>query len=149
MNGLDAALAGAVRWIGMNLLVDTIRITLPATGDPVYDPATGQNEYPADQVLYEGPGAVQGGNDQSLISSTPDAGQMWVQETKSRYKLLTPLSAPLAPKDAVVTVIGVHNTTNTALLGRSWIAQDPARVATVEVVRVTPLDQIQLPREAS
>ncbi|MEU7435737.1 DUF6093 family protein [Streptomyces sioyaensis] len=146
MRGLDAALAGATAWIGANLLVDTIRITLPATGDPVYNPDTGRNEYPPDEVLYEGPGAVQGGNDQSLISSTPDAGQMWVQETRSRYKLLTPLTAPIVPKDCVVTVIGVHNTANTALLGRFWIAQDPGRVATVEVVRVTPLDQIQEPR---
>jgi hypothetical protein len=146
VKGLDSALAGVTAWIGTNLLVDTVRITLPATGDPVYNPATGQNEYPEDVVLYEGPGAVQGGNDQSLIGSTPDAGHMWVQETKSRYKLLTPLTAPLAPKDSVITVIGVHNTANTALLGRSWIAQDPARVATVEVVRVTPLDQIQEPR---
>jgi hypothetical protein len=149
VKGLDSALAGVVAWIGSNLLVDTIRITLPATGDPVYNPATGQNEYPADEVLYEGPGAVQGGNDQSLISSTPDAGQMWVQETRSRYKLLTPLTAPIPPKDSVVTVIGVHNTANTALLSRSWIAQDPGRVATTEVVRITPLDQIQEPRGAA
>lgn len=149
MAGLDAALAGAVRWINANLLVDTVRITLPATGGPVYNPDTGQNEYPEDAVLYEGPGAVQGGTAQSEISATPDAGQMWVQETKSRYRLMTPLSAPLAPKDAIVTVIGVHNTANTALLGRSWTAQDPARAATTEVVRITPLDQNQAPREGT
>ncbi|MFF3547047.1 DUF6093 family protein [Streptomyces platensis] len=148
MTGLDAALAGVAQWIGVNLLVDTVRITLPATDGPVYNPDTGQNEYPEGHVLYEGPGAVQGGTAQSEMSATPDAGQMWVQETKSRYRLMTPLSAPLAPKDAIVTVIGVHNTANTALIGRSWITQDPARAATTEVVRITPLDQIQAPREA-
>lgn len=149
MNGLDQALAGVVTWIGTNLLIDTIRITLPATGDPVYNPDTGQNEYPAGEVLYEGPGAVQGGTAQAEISSTPDAGQMWVGETKSRYRLLTPLTAPIAPKDAIITVIGVHNTANTALLNRSWVAQDPSRAATVEVVRITPLDQTQAPRGAA
>ncbi|MER6844851.1 DUF6093 family protein [Streptomyces platensis] len=149
MAGLDSALASVTRWIGTNLLVDTVRITLPTTGAPVYNPDTGQNEYPPGDVLYEGPGAVQGGTAQSEISSMPDAGQMWVGETKSRYRLMTPLSAPLAPKDAIVEVIGVHNTANLALLGRSWTAQDPARAATTEVVRITPLDQNQAPREAS
>ncbi|MEU8682983.1 DUF6093 family protein [Streptomyces sp. NPDC048611] len=147
MTGLDAALASVSKWIGVNLLVDTVRITRPATGAPVYNPDTGQNEYPAGDVLYEGPGSVQGGTAQSEMSAAPDAGQMWVQETKSRYRLMTPLTAPLAPKDAIVTVVGVHNTANTALLGRSWITQDPARAATTEVVRITPLDQIQAPRE--
>lgn len=149
MAGLDAALAGVVTWISSNLLVDTVRITAPATGDPVYNPATGQNEYPAATVLYEGPGAVQGGTAQSEISSTPDALQMWVGETKSRYRLLTPLTAPLAPKDAIISVVAVHNPANAALLGRTWTAQDPSRAATVEVVRITPLDQNQAPREAS
>lgn len=149
MPGLDAALAGVTAWIGTNLLVDTVRITLPATGGPVYNPDTGQNEYPDDAVLYEGPGAVQGGTAQSEISAVPDAGQMWVGETKSRYRLLTPLSAPLAPKDAIVTVAAVHNPANTALLGRSWTTQDPGRASTTEVVRITPLDQNQAPREGS
>ena len=148
MPGLDAALAGVVTWISSNLLVDTVRITAPETGDPVYNPDTGQNEYPAGEVLYEGPGAVQGGTAQSEISSTPDALQLWVGETKSRYRLLTPLTAPLAPKDAIISVVAVHNPANTALLGRTWTAQDPSRAATVEVVRITPLDQNQAPREA-
>ncbi|MFG2532831.1 DUF6093 family protein [Streptomyces sp. NPDC048516] len=149
MAGLDAALASVTRWLGANLLVDTVRITAPATDGPVYNPDTGQNEYPPGEVLYEGPGAVQGGTAQSEISATPDAGQMWVGETKSRYRLLTPLTAPIAPKDATIEVIGVHNTANLALLGRSWTSQDPSRAATVEVVRITPLDQNQAPRGAA
>lgn len=149
MAGLDAALAGVTAWIGANLLVDTVRITAPATGEPVYNPDTGQNEYPPGEILYEGPGAVQGGTAQSEINAAPDALQLWVGETKSRYRLLTPLAAPLAPKDAIVQVVTVHNPANTALLGRSWTVQDPSRAATVEVVRTTPLDQNQAPREAA
>ncbi|MFF9287514.1 DUF6093 family protein [Streptomyces griseosporeus] len=151
MAGLDAALAGVKAWIGANLLVDTVRVTLPASGEPVLNEETGQLEYPPGEVLYEGPGAVQGGTAQSEISATPDAGQPWVQETKSRYRLLTPLTigtdpAPVPPKDATVTVVAVHDPANTALIGRTWTCQDPGRAGTIEVVRITPLDQNQAPR---
>ncbi|MFD8516598.1 DUF6093 family protein [Streptomyces antimycoticus] len=147
MPGLDNVLASVGRWIDTNLLIDTVRIGRPGGGEPVYNPDTGQNEYPADSILYEGPGAVQGGTAQSEMSSVPDAGQMWIQETRSRYRLLTPLTAPLASKDDIITVIAVHNPGDTALIGRSWIAQDPARAATLEAVRITPLDQIQADRD--
>lgn len=143
MPGLDKALAGVTQWIGVNLLVDTVRIERAATGKPVLNETTGELERPTSDLLYEGPGAVQGGVQQSEVYSTPGALAPWTQETKSRYRLLTPLTAPIAPKDAIVTVIQVHNPANTALIGRSWICQDPGRAATVEVVRITPLDQIQ------
>jgi hypothetical protein len=145
MAGLDAALAGVKSWIGSNLLVDTVRITLPAAGEPVLNEDTGQMEYPDPEILYEGPGAVQP-TAQAEMSATLDAGQPWVQESKSRYQLLTPLSSPVPPKDAIVTVVAVHDPANTALLGRSWTCQDPGRAGTVEVVRKTPLDQNQAPR---
>ena len=143
MAGLDGALAGVTKWIDANLLVDTVRIELPATGKPVLNESTGELERPTGDMLYEGPGAVQGGVNQSEILSTPGALTPWTQETKSRYRLLTPRAAPVPPKDAIVTVVQVHNPANTALIGRSWVCQDPGRAGTVEVVRITPLDQIQ------
>lgn len=146
MPGLDSALASVGAWLDDNILLDTVRIELPATGAPVLDEDTGELVRPVGETLYEGPGAVQGGTAQSEISATPNALQPWVQETKSRYRLLTPLTAPIAPKDAIVTVITVHNPVNAALIGRSWICQDPGRAATVEVVRITPLDQNQAVR---
>lgn len=149
MAGLDAALAGVRTWIGKNLLLDTVRIELPATGKPVLDEVTGTLTRPAGEILYEGPGAVQGGTAQSEISSTPGALQQWVQETRSRYRMMTPIEAPIAPKDAIVTVIQVHDPANTALIGRSWVCQDPGRAATTEVVRITPLDQNQPPAATS
>lgn len=142
MAGLDGALAGVVTWLGVNLLIDTVRITLPPTGEPVLDEDTGHREYPAGEVLYEGPGAVQGSTAQA-ITAVPNAGLPWVQETTSRYELLTPWDAPVPPKDAIVTVVAVHNPANRALMGRSWTCQDPGRAGTVEVVRITPLDQNQ------
>ncbi|THA29183.1 hypothetical protein E6R18_25055 [Streptomyces sp. A1277] len=144
MAGLDGALAGVVAWVEDNICIDTVRISVPSTADPVLNEDTGQLEYPPDEVLYDGPGAVQGSSAQEL-SATPGALTPWTQETTSRYRLLTPLAAPIAPKDAIVTVVAVHDTARTALLGRSWTCQDPGRAGTVEVVRITPLDQNQEP----
>lgn len=149
MPGLDAALAGVRAWAEKNLLLDIVRVELPATGKPVLDEATGKLVRPTGEVLYEGLGAVQGGTAQSEISATPGALQPWVQETKSRYRLMTPLTAPLVPKDAIVTVVQVHDPANTALIGRTWTCQDPSRAATTEVIRITPLDQNQAPGAAS
>ncbi|HEX5566595.1 MAG TPA: DUF6093 family protein [Streptomyces sp.] len=146
MAGLDDALTGVVRWIGTNLLIDTVRITLPATGEPVLNEDTGRLEYPEPTVLYEGAGAVQAMT--TDVQKVPDAGLPWVAETKSRYQMLTPLDAPIAPKDAIVTVVAVHDPARTSLLGRSWTCQDPGRASTVEVVRVTPLDQNQATQKA-
>ncbi|QKW31523.1 hypothetical protein HUT11_35770 (plasmid) [Streptomyces seoulensis] len=142
MPGLDAALTGVIAWIGDNLLIDTIRIQLPTTEEPVLNPDTGELTRPAGEVLYEGPGAVQS-TAQTALSSSPAALQPWTLETTSRFQLLTPLTAPIPPKDALITVVQVHNPANTALIGRSWVCQDPGRAATIEVVRVTPLDMLQ------
>lgn len=142
MAGLDAALAGVTAWIAGNLLVDTVRIELPATGTPVLDETNGKLTRPQGDVLYEGPGAVQA-TAQSEMSSAPGALQPWVQETRSRFRLLTPLAAPAPPKDAIVTVVQVHNPANTALIGRTFTCQDPGHASTIEVVRITPLDQNQ------
>ena len=70
MRGLDGALTGVTAWIGNNLLIDTVRITLPA-GEPVFNDTTGEMDYPPGDVLYEGPGAVQGSSAQAEIVSTP------------------------------------------------------------------------------
>lgn len=139
--GLDKALAGAVRWIGTNLLVDTIRVTEPATGDPVLNPDTGELEYPIGTVLYEGPGAVLPAAAQGDLVAVPDANLPWPAETKSRYRLLSPLDHPGFPKDSQVTVTAVHNPANTGLIGRSWICSDLTAASTVQVVRITALDQ--------
>ncbi|MFJ7990332.1 DUF6093 family protein [Streptomyces sp. NPDC096351] len=139
--GLDRALAGAVRWIGTNLLVDTIRVTLPGGGEPVFNPDTGEVEYPDGTVLYDGPGAVLPATAQGDLVAVPDANLPWPAETKSRYRLLTPLTGPSFPKDAQVTVTAVHNPANTQLLGRSWICSDVTAASTVQAVRITSLDQ--------
>ncbi|MFM9373272.1 DUF6093 family protein [Streptomyces sp. Da 82-17] len=139
MPGLD--LSGLVPVIEDLVLLDTVRISTPA-GAPVFDPATGTYTYPAGEVVYEGRGAVQSAMSVDAAASTPGSSLPWPTETRSRYRLLTPLSAPTAAKDTLVTVLSVHAGGDPALLGRRWRVQDPAASGTLGVIRVTLLDQI-------
>ena len=141
MAGLDAALAGVTRWIDGNILVDTVRISLPGTGDPVLNTTTGQLEYPEGDTLYEGAGAVVPGSATMERSAVPDATQPWAIQTRSTYVLLTPLEAPIPPENAIASVVQVHNPERTSLIGRTWICADVGQASTVEVVRRTALDQ--------
>lgn len=127
------------------ILLDTVRFTTPA-GPPVLDPATGRQVQEEGDILYEGPGAVQPASTPGGVSALPAAGQPWVDETSSRYKVLTPLSAPIAPRDTIVTVTAVRPVAqggDPALIGRQWRTLDPSAAATLGVVRITGLDQVQ------
>ncbi|MEU8101748.1 DUF6093 family protein [Streptomyces rubiginosohelvolus] len=141
MAGLDGALRGAVAFIEKNLLIDTVRISRPGQGEPVLNTATGELEYPEGDVLYEGPGGVVAGSATMERSAVPDAVQPWAQQTRSTYVLLTPLTAPIPPDQAIVSVVAVHDPTRTSLLGRTWVCADQGQAGTVEVVRRTALDQ--------
>ncbi|WP_331764411.1 DUF6093 family protein [Streptomyces anulatus] len=141
MAGLDQALAGVTRWIGANLLIDTVRVSLSGVGEPVLNTTTGELVYPEGDVLYEGPGGVVAGAATMERSAVPDAVQPWAQQTRSTYVLLTPLTAPIPPEHAVVSVVQVHDPARTSLLGRTWICADQGQAGTVEVVRRTALDQ--------
>ncbi|WP_327335123.1 DUF6093 family protein [Streptomyces anulatus] len=141
MAGLDQALAGVTRWIGTNLIIDTVRVSLPGVGEPVLNTTTGELVYPEGDTLYEGPGGVVAGSATMERSAVPEAGQPWAQQTRSTYVLLTPLTAPIPPEHAVVSVVQVHDPARTSLLGRTWICADQGQAGTVEVVRRTALDQ--------
>ncbi|MGP3737912.1 DUF6093 family protein (plasmid) [Streptomyces sp. GDS52] len=124
------------------ILLDVVRFTSPAGGPPVFNPDTGQYEVPEGAVLYEGPGAVQPGST-SAVANIPVPNQPWVDETASNYRAYTPLSAPLAVRDTIVTVVQVHAGGDVSLIGRQWRANDPSQGGTLGVIRVTSLDQIQ------
>lgn len=149
MANLDEWLRPATQFLEEQVLTDTVRIELPPTGEPVLNPTTGNLERPAGHVLYEGPGAVLPDSSAGERSVVVAAAQPWTQQTRSRYVLLTPLSAPIPPENAVALVVAVHDPTRTALLGRTWICTDPGQASTVEVVRRTTLDQNQTTPEAS
>lgn len=146
MAGLDSVLASVGKWVKDNVMLDTVRVERPATGDPVLNPATGQLTYPDPELVYEGPGAVLSTGAPGGINALPSATLPWVEETMSPARLLTPLDAPLPARDDLVTVVAVHNSANTALIGRKWFCQDPGRASTLEAVRTTPLDMKQAPR---
>ncbi|MEU1134256.1 DUF6093 family protein [Streptomyces sp. NPDC005900] len=127
---------------------DTVRIAVPAGGEPVFDPDTGLYTWPEQEALYEGDGAVQLSGTAGGVSSLPVPNLPWADETRSKYKLLTPLAAPVAERDMLVSVVAVHEGGDLALLGRQWRVQDPGIAGTMTVVRVTALDQVQQTREA-
>lgn len=140
MAGID--LSRLVPLVEDLILLDTVRITSPASGQRVFDPATGQYTYPEGTVLYEGRGAVQSAYTADVTASTPNSNLPWVAETRSRYRMFTPLDVPVAQKDMIVTVVTVHAGGDHSLLGRRWRVQDPSNSGTLGVVRVTMLDQI-------
>lgn len=123
------------------LLLDTLRFSAPG-GPPVFNPDTGLYETPEGTVLYEGPGAVQPGVQSDAASGTVPS-QPWVNETTSRYKAYTPLTASIAARDTIVTVLAIHAGGDQTLVGRQWRAMDPSQGGTLGVIRITSLDQIQ------
>lgn len=123
------------------LLLDRVRVLRP-TGTPPLDPVTGLlGETPAD-VIYEGPGAVLSGHGQ--VTAEGIVGKQWLDDTVSWYRLLTPLSAPVPVRYDQVEVIVAHSG-SAATGGRTWQVLDPAEASTVELVRVTRLDEITPP----
>lgn len=140
MPGLD--LSGIATMVEDLILLDTVRFSTPAAGPPVFNTATGRYTYPEGDVLYEGKGAVQSGalpeSAAAMVGSLP-----WVNETMSKYRAFTPLSAPLAARDTIVTVVDVHAGGDVSLIRRQWRVQDPSQAGTLGVIRVTSLDQIQ------
>lgn len=145
MTGID--LSGIAAVIENLLLLDTIRIAKPATGEAYFDQETGEYTYPVAEVFYEGAGAVQVASSPGGVSSVPVPNQPWSDETTSRYRALTPLSAPVAERDMLVTVVQVHAGGDLALLGRQWRVQDPGVAGTLSAVRITSLDQVQQTRD--
>ncbi len=145
MAGLD--LSSVATLVEGLVLLDTVRFATPAGGPPVFDPGTGQYTAPEGVIIYEGPGAVQVAGTVGGVTSLPVPNLPWSDETRSKYKALTPLAAPIAERDTIVTVVTVHEGGDVSLIGRQWRAQDPSTGGTLGVVRVTTLDQIQQTRE--
>ena len=146
MQGLNLGPIAAL--IETLVLLDTVRISEPGPGVPVFNDDTGEYTYPEAATVYEGPGAVQAGGTAGGYTAVPVAGLPWSDETRSKYKLLTPLSAPVAGRDHIVTVTSVHPGGDPALIGRQWRCQDPGQASTLVAVRTTPIDQIQQAQEA-
>lgn len=138
MSGLD--LRSLIPGLEDMLLLDTVRISEPA-GPPVLDEETGLLVPTPGAVLYEGPGAMFPASGGQPGIEIPVAGQPYPDDPKSMYRMLTPIAAPPAPRDAVVTVL--VSARDTALVGRSWRCSDAALAASQVVFRITWCDQLQ------
>jgi hypothetical protein len=145
MAGLDLSSVATV--VEGLVLLDVVRISRPAAGAPVFNQETGEYVWPSAETVYEGPGAVQAAGTPGGVTSLPGQNLPWIDETRSRYRALTPLSAPTAERDMLVSVVQVHQGGDLALLGRQWRVQDPSIAGTLGVVRITGLDQVQQTRE--
>lgn len=145
MAGLD--LSSVATFLEGFILLDTVRISRPAPGQQVLNKTTGEYTYPTGETVYEGPGAVQAAGTPGGVTSLPTLNLPWVDETRSRYRALTPLDAPIAERDMLITVVAVHEGGDTALIDRQWRAQDPSVAGTIGVLRITGLDQVQQTRE--
>jgi hypothetical protein len=147
MTGLD--LSSVATFLEGFLLLDTVRISRPGSGTSVFNETTGEYVWPEAETVYEGKGAVQVVGTPGGLSALPGQNLPWVGETNSKYTALTPMAAPIAEKDMLVSVVQVHAGGDLALLGRQWRVQDPSNAGTIGVVRITGLDQVQQTREAT
>ncbi|MFD7639574.1 DUF6093 family protein [Kitasatospora sp. NPDC059795] len=122
---------GVIAAVERMLLSDeTVRISVPGT--PVFDPDTGQYVPGPPEVLYEGPGAHRASGGPGLVLRLD--GQPYKDDGDGRYRLFTPLSAPVAPEAAEVTIV---SSVDGAAAGRVFTVLDPGETGTHSVVRVT------------
>ncbi|WP_373865157.1 DUF6093 family protein [Streptomyces rishiriensis] len=101
------------------ILTNKVRIYRP--GEPVFNPDTGQYEPGPPSTIYEGPGAIFPTGGPSVVLHL--AGQAYVDDTPSRYRLLTPLSAPVASREDTVAVVEAEDE---SAIGRTWRVVLPA-----------------------
>ncbi|MFE7129337.1 DUF6093 family protein [Streptomyces sp. NPDC057638] len=137
--GIDPA--EVQRQLEDKLLKDTIRISR-VTGTAVLDPVTGLVGPVPAAVIYEGRGAVLSGHGQ--VTAEGIVGRQWLDDTVSWYRLLTPLGAAVPARSDRVEVVTAYSGSS-ATLGRTWQVLDSSEASTVELVRVTRLDEITPP----
>ncbi|MFF3378128.1 DUF6093 family protein [Streptomyces sp. NPDC002680] len=121
--------------IERKILTDTVKISRP--GEPVFNPDTGQYEPGPPVTVYDGRGGVFPEGGPGIVLHLE--GQAYVDDSKSRYKLLTPLAAPVASREDTVTVTAAADP---AAVGRTWRVLDVGETSTLAVVRTTWLDQV-------
>lgn len=129
------SLAAVAPIVETRILVDTVEIFRP--GEPVLDPDSGEYHPGPDQILYTGPGAIFASGGPGLVLSLE--GQAYADDTRNRYRLLTPLDAPLASREDQVRV--THATQDPGLMNRVWRVLDISDANSLAVVRTTWLDE--------
>lgn len=132
MAGLD--LTGLIPGLEQMLLLDTVRVTAPAITSPVLDDSTGQLTQPTGGPVYEGDGCILPVGNRPP-ESAPYALKAYMDNPRSVFRLLTPVSAALVPRDAIVEVL--RSARDDALVGPAWRALDASVPASQIVLRET------------
>ena len=117
------------------IMVDTVEIFRP--GPQVLNEDTGVYEPGPDVIVWEGLGAVFAAGGPGMVMSL--AGQAYQDDARERYRLLTPLEAPLASRDDCVRVTQARQ--DQGLLGRVWRVLNISDANTLAVVRTTWMDE--------
>ncbi|MFJ4684714.1 DUF6093 family protein [Streptomyces sp. NPDC088789] len=130
--GLTLGAVSAI--VEKRILTDTVRLHRP--GEPVFNPDTGQYEPGPPVIIYEGRGAIFPNGGPGIVLHLE--GQAYVDDSTSKYKLITPLGAPVASRGDTVSVV---SGADPAAVGRAWRVLDVGQTSTLAVVRTTFLDQ--------
>jgi hypothetical protein len=128
------ALGTASSIVETKVLTDTVQILQP--GPEVLDPDSGEYKPGPDVVVYEGPGAVFAVGGSGLVLSL--AGQAY-SDNSARFKLFTPLGAPLASVGNSVRVSAAR--LDQGLLNRTWNVTRESDANSLTVVRTTWLNE--------
>ncbi|MGW4690995.1 DUF6093 family protein [Kitasatospora cineracea] len=122
------------------VMVDQVEIRRP-TGTAPLDADTGLVGPVPTVLVWSGNGAVLSAHGLAAVEHL--VGGRWLDDTASWYGLITPLAAPLPERGDLVTVTAAASPT-AGTVGRTWQALDPAEASTVEVARITRLDEVVL-----
>lgn len=129
------SLAAVAPIVETRILVDTIEIFRP--GPEILDTDSGEYVPGPDVIVYQGPGAVFAAGGPGLVLSLE--GQAYADDTRNRYRLLTPLAAPLASREDQVRVTVA--TQDPGLTNRIWRVLDISDANSLAVVRTTWMDE--------
>jgi hypothetical protein len=129
-------LAAVAPIVETRILVDTVQIFRP--GPLILDPDSGEYVQGPDTIVYEGSGAIFSAGGPGLVLSLE--GQAYADDTRNRYRLLTPLDVPLASREDKVRVTVA--TQDPGLLNRTWRVLDISDANSLAVVRTTWLDEV-------
>jgi hypothetical protein len=119
-------LDAAIRMVERRLLTDTVRFYKPGGTDPdTFEPLP-------DVVVWEGPGAIMPDHSTDVTLRLAD-GQSTAVGTTGRYRLLTPLTAPIPTSEHSITLV---RSKDPFAVGRIWKTEGTER-SSHPVVRTT------------
>ncbi|WP_031074426.1 DUF6093 family protein [Streptomyces sp. NRRL WC-3742] len=119
-------------------MVDQERIGRP-TGTAQLHVETGLVGSVPVTLLWKGSGAVLSAHGLAALEQLVCSPRL--DDNASRHGLVTPLSTAIPQRDDLVALTAAASAT-AGTVGRTWQALDPGEAGTVEVARITSLDEV-------